>query len=126
MACCVPLSPRLDSIIWIIADRLHLMLAPLEVEVTTDVHVHGTLVVDQQLPVGFRKMHYWVAIQEAFRTDSKMIEELLAAAEYGRVNLHTLRSGVRVKASFHNGDPVSKISTPTARSRPASWCSAGG
>jgi hypothetical protein len=105
VACCVPLSPRLDSIIWIIADRLHLMLAPLEVKVTTDVHVHGTLVVDQQLPVGFQKMHCRVAIQEASRTDSKMIEELLAAAEYGCVNLHTLRSGVRVKASFHHGDP---------------------
>jgi hypothetical protein len=48
------------------------MPAALEVEVTADVDGYGTLVVDQQVPVDFQKMHCRVAIRDASGTDSKL------------------------------------------------------
>jgi hypothetical protein len=71
------------------------------VDVTANVDVRGTLVVDRQVPVGFQKMQCRVAIQAAPGTDSKLVEKLLAAAEHSCVNLQTLRSGVAVETSFN-------------------------
>jgi uncharacterized OsmC-like protein len=98
---CVALAACLDSTIRIIADRLQITLTSLEVDVTANVDVRGTLVVDRQVPVGFQKMQCRVAIQAAPGTDSKMVEKLLAAAEHSCVNLQTLRSGVAVETSFN-------------------------
>lgn len=102
---CSALAACLDSTIRIIADRLRLTLASLEVDVTADVDVRGTLVVDRQVPVGFQKMHCRVNLRAAPGTDPKMITKLLAAAEYSCVNLQTLRSGVAVETSFHGSEP---------------------
>ena len=101
---CAALAACLDSTIRIIADRLHVSLTSLEVDVTADVDVRGTLVVDRQVPVGFQKMRCRVELQAAPGTDSKMMEQLLAAAEYSCVNLQTLRSGVPVETSFHSSE----------------------
>ncbi len=74
-------------------------------DVTADVDVRGTLVVDRQVPVGFQKMQCRVDIHADTGTDSKMLERLLAAAEHSCVNLQTLRAGVAVETSFHGGEP---------------------
>lgn len=107
MICCVcaALAVCLDSTIRIIADRLHLTLTSLEVDVTAEVDVRGTLVVDRQVPVGFQKMRCRVNLQLAPDTDPKLIEKLLAAAEHSCANLQTLRSGVAVETSFHGSEP---------------------
>ena len=47
----------------------------------------------------------WVDFQAAPGTDAKLVEKLLAAAEYSCVNLQTLRAGVPVETSFHGGAP---------------------
>jgi uncharacterized OsmC-like protein len=94
---CAALATCLDSTIRIIAERLNVTLASLEVDVTGDLDVRGTLVVDREVPVGFQKMTCRVSIQPAPGTDARMVERLLAAAEHSCVNLQTLRAGVAVE-----------------------------
>jgi len=102
---CTALAACLDSTIRIIADRLRVPLASLEVDVTAEVDVRGTLAVDRKVPVGFQKMHCRVAVQAGPGADPAMVDRLLAAAEHSCVNLQTLRSGVPVETTFHRGAP---------------------
>lgn len=97
---CAALATCLDSTIRIIANRLRVTLTALEVEVSADVDVRGTLVVDRDVPVGFQAMRCHVNIQPAEDTSPKLLKKLLAAAEYSCVNLQTLRAGVSVETSF--------------------------
>lgn len=103
---CAALAACFDSTLRIIADRLRVTLASLEVDVTGEVDVRGTLAVDRQVPVGFLKMHCRVDLQAAPGTDPKAVERLLAAAEHSCVVLQTLRSGVAVETRFHGGEPL--------------------
>jgi len=100
---CAALATCLDSTIRIIAARLRVTLVSLEVDVTGEVDVRGTLAVDRQVPVGFQKMRCRVAIQPALGTDPRTVERLLAAAEHSCVNLQTLRAGVAVETSVVAG-----------------------
>jgi uncharacterized OsmC-like protein len=102
---CAALATCLDSTIRMIANRLHITLSALEVDVTADVDVRGTLLVDRQVPVGFQKMRCHVDFQATPGTDPKLLEKLMAAAEHSCVNLQTLRSGVAVETSFHGSEP---------------------
>lgn len=102
---CAALATCLDSTIRIIAARLRVALTSLEVDVTGDLDVRGTLMVDRQTPVGFQKMHCRIHVEAAPGTDPKALERLLAAAEHSCVNLQTLRSGVAVETSVHPGAP---------------------
>jgi uncharacterized OsmC-like protein len=99
---CAALASCLDSTIRIIAGRLGITLVSLEVDVTAEVDVRGTLAVDRQVPVGFQKMHCRTNLVAAPDTDPKAIAQLMAAAEYSCVNLQTLRSGVAVESSFNS------------------------
>lgn len=94
---CAALAACLDSTIRIIANRLAISIASLEVDVSADVDVRGTLVVDRAVPVGFQTMRCQVNIQAAEGTDPGLVEKLLAAAEYSCVNLQTLRTGVAIE-----------------------------
>jgi uncharacterized OsmC-like protein len=87
---CAALATCLDSTIRIIANRL-------EVDVSANVDVRGTLVMDRAVPVGFQTMRCHVTIHTTEGTDPQLVEKLLAAAEYSCVNLQTLRSGVAVE-----------------------------
>ncbi len=102
---CAALATCLDSTIRIIADRLRVTLTSLEVDVTANVDVRGTLMVDRQVPVGFQRMHCQVDVQAAPGTDPNALQRVLQAAESCCVNLQTLRSGVAVETSFHPGEP---------------------
>ncbi len=101
---CAALASCLDSTLRIIAARLDVRLTKLEVDVTAEVDVRGTLVHDRTVPVGFQRMRCAVRLQAADGTDSGLIEKLVAAAEYSCVNLQTLRSGVAVETSLTIGD----------------------
>ena len=96
---CAALAACLDSTIRIVAGRLDVTLEHLAVEVTADVDVRGTLVVEQDGPVGFQEMQCHVDIRAADGTDSELVKQLVDAAEYSCVNLQTLRSGVPVETS---------------------------
>ena len=96
---CAALATCLDSTIRLIADRLGVTLEALEVEVTADVDVRGTLVVRRDVPVRFQSMQCHVDINPAKGTDPKLVRKLLKGAEYSCVNLQTLRNGVSVETS---------------------------
>src|SRR5689334_9970228 len=53
---CTALAACLDSTIRIVAGRLGVELLALEVDVTANVDVRGTLVIDRAVPVGFQGM----------------------------------------------------------------------
>lgn len=99
---CAALAACLDVTIRIIANLLGIILTSLEVDVTADVDVRGTLTLDRTVPVGFQTMRCHVTIQAAEGTDPKLMEKLLAASEYSCVVLQTLRSGVSVETRFHS------------------------
>lgn len=82
-----------------IADRLGGTLRTLEVEVTADVDVRGTLVVSRDVPVRFQSVQCDVTIEPAQGTDPTVVRRLLKGAEYSCVNVQTLRNGVLVDTS---------------------------
>ena len=96
---CAALAACLDSTIRIIANRLGVTLKALTVDVSANVDVRGTLLVDKSVPVGFQSMKCHVSLEPAQGTDRKLVERLVAAAEHSCVNLQTLRSGVPVETS---------------------------
>lgn len=102
---CAALAACLDSTIRMIADRLGVLLTSLEVKVTADVDVRGTLVVDRTVPVGFQSMQCHVDVQAAEDTNPMLVQKLLAAAENSCVVLQTLRSGVPIETSFGEVNP---------------------
>jgi uncharacterized OsmC-like protein len=97
---CAALATCLESTIHMIADRLAMRLETVEVEVTANVDVRGTLIVDKSVPVGFQAMRCRVKLKPAPGTDPKLVEKLLAAAEHSCVNLQTLRAGVPVETEL--------------------------
>ena len=100
---CAALAACLDSTTRIIAGRLDVTLEHLEVVVPADVDVRGTLVVEQDVPVGFQSMECHVDIQAEDGTDPELVEQLIDAAEYSCVNLQTLSAGVPVETSIGTG-----------------------
>lgn len=98
---CAALAACLDSTLRIIADRLGISLTKLEVEVTAEVDVRGTLMVDRAVPVGFQTMRCQVKIGTAEGTDSKLVQKLVAASEHSCVNLRTLLANLPIETSVH-------------------------
>jgi len=101
---CTALAACFDSTIRIVADRLGIGLTSLSVDVTGEVDVRGTLVVDPHVSVGFQRMRCRADIQPAPGTDPKLVEKLFAAAEYSCVVLQTLRAGVAVETSLNGSE----------------------
>lgn len=93
---CAALATCLDSTIRLIANRFDIRLEILEVDVSADVDLRGTLAVDQEVPVEFQSMECQIQIKGKKGTDPKHIQKLLKAAEYSCVVLQTLRSGVPI------------------------------
>ena len=84
----------------IIADRLEIPIARLQVSARAEVDVRGTLLVDRDVPVGFQKMTCEVRVETAINVPVEKMRLLLAAAERRCVVLQTLRSGVQVQTQF--------------------------
>lgn len=98
---CAALATCLDTTIRIIAERLGVGLLDLEVDVTGEIDVRGTLQVDRAVPVGFQRMRCAVSLHAAEGTDPVVVRRLVAAAEQCCVNLQTLRAGVPVETSLN-------------------------
>lgn len=94
---CAALAACLDSTVRMIAGRLGVTFNSLEVDVTAEVDVRGTLHVDRGVPVGFQSMQCHVDLRAAEGTDPGLVQKLLDAAEQSCVVLQTLRSGVPVE-----------------------------
>jgi len=98
---CAALATCLDSTIRMIANRLGVELASLEVEVSAEADVRGTLVVDRDVPVQFQSMSCRIDLEPVNDTNPRLLEKLISAAEYSCVNLQTLRSGVPVETTLN-------------------------
>jgi uncharacterized OsmC-like protein len=100
---CLALATCMDSVIRMLAARHGVTLERLEVDVSADVDVRGTLLVSRQVPVGFQEMRCHVRIEPAEDADPALVGRLLAAAEHSCVNLATLKSGVPVVTTHEVG-----------------------
>lgn len=94
---CAALASCFDSTLRMIADRLEIPIAFLEVDVQAEVDVRGTLLVDREVPVGFQRMKCRVRLEPKINLPSDKIKMLIAAAEHSCVILQTLRKGVPVQ-----------------------------
>jgi uncharacterized OsmC-like protein len=97
---CAALASCQDGTLRMIADLLGVKLRQVEVEVTGKVDVRGSMAVDLQVPVGFESLQCRVRFQVAPGTPPELCQRLIAQAERSCINLHTLRAGVPVDASF--------------------------
>ena len=93
---CAALASCFHSTLRIIADRLEIPIAGLEVSVQAEVDVRGTLLVDRN-PVGFQKTNCEVRLEPAANVPPEKVKMLFAVAEYSCVVLQTLCSGVQVQ-----------------------------
>jgi uncharacterized OsmC-like protein len=97
---CAALAACADVSVRMIADLLRVQLDELEVEVTGDLDVRGTLDVDRSVAVGFQRLALAIRARPAPETPQGRIDRLAVAAEQACVVLDTLRRGVPVDASF--------------------------
>ena len=80
-----------------VADRLDIRIEALEVEVSAELDLRGTLLVDRSVPVGLQRVRCCLRLRPADDTDPAKLQMLLAATEYSCVVLQTLRKGVPVE-----------------------------
>jgi len=97
---CAALASCLHSTLRIIADRLEIPVASLEVDTRAEVDVRGTLLVDRNVPVGFQKMRCQVRFDPGANVPPEKVKMLQAAVEHSCVVLQTLRNGVSVHTQF--------------------------
>ena len=98
---CAALASCQDSSVRMVANLLGVELEFLEVEVTADVDVRGTMVIDRQVPVGFQAMRCDVRLRAKEGTGPEVLEKLRVAAERCCVVQQTLRNPPRVQTTFH-------------------------
>jgi uncharacterized OsmC-like protein len=105
---CAALAACADGTMRMIAGRLGVELELLEVEVSGELDVRGTLAVDRTVPVGFERLAAAIRVRAAPATSPALLERLAAATEQLCVVLDTLRRGVPVDVTFdgHAGDTL--------------------
>lgn len=89
----------LDSAIRMIANIMGVRLASLEVAASAEVDVRGTLQMDRETPVGFRRIQVAVRMTAADTVPDAQLDRLLAVAERSCVVLQTLRTPPAVTVS---------------------------
>lgn len=97
---CAALAACQDSAVRMVANLLGVSLEFLEVDVTGEVDVRGTMAVDNQVPVGFQSMRCDVRLRAKNGTDPRLLEKLRVAAERCCVVQQTLRTPPPVKTTF--------------------------
>jgi len=98
------LASCLASTIRIIANRLSIELTHLQVAVSAEADVQGTLKLKHTVPVGFQKMHLSVDIETKTGTKPQMVKALLSAAEASCVVLQTLKHPPEITTQINTID----------------------
>ncbi len=93
---CAALASCIESTLCVIANRLDIQLQRLNVRVTGQVDVRGTLRLDDSVPVGFQQFDVDIDIEPEKGTNAVLFDALLGAAETSCVVMQTLRNGVTV------------------------------
>jgi hypothetical protein len=83
-----------------VANILGITLESLEVEVTGDVDVRGTLAMNAEVPVGFRAIRCAVRLKAREGTEPRLLEKLRIASERSCVVQQTLLHPPRVETTF--------------------------
>jgi uncharacterized OsmC-like protein len=99
---CAALAGCLETTTRILAARLGVPIRDIEVRVTGEVDVRGTLGVDRETPVGFQRMACSLRGRLEEGATSEQAGRLAAAAERACVVLQTLRHGVPVSLTVDN------------------------
>jgi len=97
---CAALAACQDSTVRMVANLLRVELEFLAVEVTADVDVRGTMMIDPQVPVGFQSINCDVKLKAKRGTNPKLLEKLRVAAEHCCVVQQTLRKPPPIKTNF--------------------------
>lgn len=95
------LASCMDSTVRIIANRLGIRLTHLEVTVSAEVDVRGTLRFALDVPVAFQKMHLSVDIETVEGTKPHMVDLLLQAAEASCVVMQTLKAPPQITTQYN-------------------------
>ena len=97
---CAAFAACQDSSLRMVANILGIRLEFLEVEVTGDVDVRGTLAMDAQVPVGFQTIRCVVRLRAAKGTNPHLLEKLCAASQRSCVVGQTLLHPPSVETTF--------------------------
>ncbi len=97
---CAALAACQDSSVRMVANILGITLESLEVEVTGDVDVRGTLAMNAEVPVGFEAMRCAVRLKARAGTEPRLLEKLRIASERSCVVQQTLLHPPRVETPF--------------------------
>jgi uncharacterized OsmC-like protein len=97
---CAALAACQDSSVRMVSNLLGITLESLEVEVTGDVDVRGTLAMNAEVPVGFRALRCAVRLKAREGTDPRLLEKLRIASERSCVVQQTLLHPPRVETTF--------------------------
>jgi uncharacterized OsmC-like protein len=100
---CAALASCLDSTLRVIANRMGVELLGLKVVATAQVDVRGTLLVSNEVRVGFQDMQVRVQLQLPDEVPQQQRAQLLQLAEGCCVVLDTLRRGVPVNLQLEEG-----------------------
>jgi uncharacterized OsmC-like protein len=93
---CGALAACADASVRMMAGLLDVELMALEVDVTGELDVRGTLGLEPSVRVGFRRFDMVIRLRPAAGTPTQRVERLVSAAERACVVLDTLRGGVPV------------------------------
>jgi len=97
---CAALASCLHSTLRLVADRLEIPIASLEVSTRAELDARGCLLVDRSVPVGFQQIKCQVRLKPEANVPPEKVKMLQAAAEHSCVVLQTLRNGVPVQTQF--------------------------
>jgi uncharacterized OsmC-like protein len=94
---CAALAACEDGTIRMVAGLMGVSLEELEVEVSGDLDVRGTLGIDPDVRVGFSDLDCSVRLRVSPGTDPRAARQLMAAAKRFCINLDTLTGGAAVR-----------------------------
>jgi uncharacterized OsmC-like protein len=97
---CASLAACLDSTVRMLAGRMGVGLAGLEVSVHAVADVRGCLMVERGVPAGFQRIDVDVHFKPEDGTDPALVSNLAGLAEQCCVILQTLRSDIPVTTRF--------------------------
>ncbi len=97
---CAALAACQDSAIRMVANLMNIELLHLEVRVTATVDVRGALMMDRNVPVGFKAIKCEVKMKVKDGTQPRQLEHLQVVAKECCVVQQTLKSPPVVKTTF--------------------------
>ena len=97
---CAALAACQDSSIRMVANLLGIELEHIDVKVTGNVDVRGTLAVDTSVPVGFQSMNCNVSLKAKSGTPEKLLLKLEQTAQQCCVVQQTLRNPPKIETQF--------------------------